>query len=197
MDGAEGLAWIAMIVLALVLLAVGALCYAVALYNGLVQVRHQVDQAWANIDVLLRQRHDELPALIAVVSRYTAHERGLLGDLTDLRARARAAGSDGERLAAEQALSSRVPALLALAQGQPSLRPDASFGALQARIAALEDQIARRRSFYNDAVTLNNLRRESFPDRLFARFAGLVPRPSFRAVTTERVDANPAALRDR
>ena len=191
MDGAEGVAWTAMIVLALVLLAVGALCYAVALYNGLVQVRHQVDQAWANIDVLLRQRHDELPALIGAVTAYTTHERGLLEHVTALRAQASKVRAGGpERLATEQALSRGVARVLAVAEAQPVLRADPLFRDLQARIAALETQIAQRRSFYNDAVTLNNVRRESFPDRLFAPLAGLVPRPLFAIDASDRADVD-------
>ena len=183
--------WTALVALGLVLLAVGVVAYAVALYNGLVQVRHQVDQAGSNIDVLLRQRHDELPALIGAVAGYAAHERGLLGEVAALRAQARAGSADSAgRLAAERALSRGVVHLLAVAQAQPALRADPLFRELQARIAALESQIAQRRSFYNDAVNLNNVRRESFPDRLFAPLARLQTRPLFTIDPVERNDVD-------
>ena len=192
--GPSAIASTAVIALGLALAAVGVLAYAVALYNGLVQVRHQVDQAWANIDVLLRQRHAELPALIAAVAAYSVHEHGLLERVTALRSQARDAASSADRLAGERALSRGVAQLLAVAERQPALRAQPLFGELQARIAALESQIAQRRAYYNDAVNLNNVRRESFPDRLLAPLARLVPRPLFVADAHERADVDIGAL---
>ncbi|MEO6409785.1 MAG: LemA family protein [Burkholderiaceae bacterium] len=187
----DAMAWTAAIALGGVLLAAGVLAYAVALYNGLVQVRHQVDQAWANIDVLLRQRHDELPALIGAVAGHAAYERALLERVTTLRAQVSAGGADVPgRLASEQMLSSGVVQLLAVAENQPTLHADASFRKLQARASALESQIAQRRNFYNEAVSLNNVRRESFPDRLFAPLARLVQRPLFTADEPDRADVD-------
>jgi len=92
------MAWIAVLVLVLVLIAVGVLVQVVFIYNALVQVKHQVDQAWANIDVLLRQRHDELPKLVDAVKGYLTHERTLLEDVTALRTRALAPGAGAQRL---------------------------------------------------------------------------------------------------
>ena len=174
-----------------------------ALYNGRVQVRQQVDQSWANVDVLLRQRHDELPKLIAAVTAYTAyaahtaHERGLLERVTGLRAQAAAGGSGAQRMAGEQALSAGVSQRLAVAERYPALRASELFMALQSRISALEDQIAHRREFYNAAVNLNNVRREEFPDRLFAAYARLVERPLFVADAGDRADVDVSARADR
>src|SRR3954464_12779090 len=101
------MALLAVILFPLLLLAFAAVAYGIAIYNGLVQVKHQVDQAWANIDVLLKQRHDELPKLVDAVKGYLTHERGLLEDVTALRVRAQAQASDSahQRVAAEEALS--------------------------------------------------------------------------------------------
>ena len=190
------MAWIAVVLLLLVLVAIAVAAQAVALYNGLVQVKHQVDQAWANIDVLLKQRHDELPKLVAAVKAYATHERGLFEEITALRAQAQASRSADERVAAEAALTRDVSKLLAVAENYPSLRASEVFLDLQRRISALEEQIARRREFYNAAVNLNNVRLEEFPDLLLANAAGLVRKPLFEAQDAERADVDiGAALR--
>jgi LemA protein len=190
------MAWIAVVLLVLALVAIAIAVQGVALYNGLVQVKHQVDQAWANIDVLLKQRHDELPKLVDAVKGYVTHERGLLEDVTALRVQAQASGSAHERVAAEEALSQGVSKLLAVAENYPSLRASEVFIDLQRRISALEEQIAHRREFYNAAVNINNVRLEEFPDLLLAGIAGLTRKPLFEAQGAERTDVDiGAALR--
>jgi LemA protein len=190
------MAWIAVVLLVLALVAIAIAVQAVALYNGLVQVKHQVDQAWSNIDVRLKQRHDELPKLVDAVKGYVTHERGLLEDLTALRVKAQASGSGQERVAAEEALSQGVSKLLAVAENYPSLRASEVFIDLQRRISALEEQIAHRREFYNAAVNINNVRLEEFPDLLLTGLAGLARKPLFEAQSAERSDVDiGAALR--
>ncbi|MFL6694172.1 MAG: LemA family protein [Ramlibacter sp.] len=190
------MAWFAVVLLVLVLVAIAIAVQAVALYNGLVQVKHQVDQAWANIDVLLKQRHDELPKLVAAVRGYATHERALFEEITALRVRAQASGSAEERVHAEEALSRDVSKLLAVAENYPSLRASEVFIDLQRRISALEEQIAHRREFYNAAVNINNVRLEEFPDLLLAGAAGLARKPLFEAQGAERADVDVgAALR--
>jgi LemA protein len=187
------MAWIAVVLLVLVLAFIAIAAQAIGLYNGLVQVKHQVDQAWANIDVLLKQRHDELPKLIDAVRGYVTHERGLLEDITSLRAQAQSGGSSHERVAAEEALSLGVTKLLAVAENYPALRASEVFIDLQRRISALEEQIAHRREFYNDAVNINNVRLEEFPDLLLTGLAGLSRKPLFEAQAVERADVDVAA----
>jgi LemA protein len=187
------MAWIAVVLLVLVLAFIAIAAQAIGLYNGLVQVKHQVDQAWANIDVLLKQRHDELPKLLDAVRGYVTHERGLLEDITSLRAQAQSGGSSHERVAAEEALSLGVTKLLAVAENYPALRASEVFIDLQRRISALEEQIAHRREFYNAAVNINNVRLEEFPDLLLTGLAGLSRKPLFEAQAVERADVDVAA----
>jgi LemA protein len=190
------MAWIAVVLLVLVLVAIAIAVYGVAIYNGLVQVKHQVDQAWSNIDVLLKQRHDELPKLVDAVKGYVTHERGLIEDVTAMRVRAQASGSGQERVAAEEALSQGVSKLLLVAENYPALRASEVFIDLQRRISALEEQIAHRREFYNAAVNINNVRLEEFPDLLLTGYAGLARKPLFEAQSAERADVDiGAALR--
>ena len=187
------MAWIAVVLLALVVACVGVAGYGVSLYNGLVQVKHQVDQAWANIDVLLKQRHDELPKLIDAVKGYLTHERGLLESVTAMRSRAQASQASSERVAAEEALSQGVSRLLVVAESYPQLRASEVFMDLQQRISSLEEQIAHRREFYNAAVNINNVRMEQFPDMLLTSLAQLVRRPLFETTDAERADVDIAA----
>ena len=179
---------------ALVMIAVALVAYAISIYNGLVGVKHQVDQAWSNIDVLLKQRHDELPKLIDVVRGHASYERELIEKITALRARTGSGGSDAQRLAAEDELSRGVGRLLATAEAYPDLKASKSYVELQSRISGLEEQIAHRREYYNAAVNLNNVRMEQFPDVLLIRRAGLVSRALFAAVENERIDVNVGAL---
>lgn len=187
------MAWIAVVPLALVVAVVGVAGYGVSLYNGLVQVRHQVDQAWANIDVLLKQRHDELPKLVDALKGYVSHERDLLESVTVMRTRAQATGAGTERVAVEEALSQGVSRLLVVAEGYPQLRASEVFMDLQQRISALEEQIAHRREFYNAAVNINNVRMEQFPDLLLASSVGLVRLPLFETTAADRTDVDVGA----
>lgn len=188
------MAMIAVILFALLLLLLALVAYGVALYNGLVGVKHQVDQAWSNIDVLLKQRHDELPKLIDVVRGHAGYESQLLDQLTALRARAGSGAADAQRLAAEDALTQGIGRLLATAEAYPDLKASAAYLELQRRISGLEEQIAHRREYYNAAVNLNNVRMEQLPDVLLVGLAGLSTRPLFVAQTQERSDVNVGAL---
>jgi len=169
---------------------VAALAYFVMLYNSLVQVKNNVDQAWSNIDVLLKQRADELGKLIDAVKAYLGYERDLLTRLTTLRTQVARGGADAARLAAEKELSAGVGRLLAVAENYPDLKSSGNFLDLQRRITGLEEQIAHRREFYNDAVNINNVRMEQFPDRLLVGVAGLQRRPLFQASDQDRSDVD-------
>ena len=172
-----------------VLLAIaGVAAYVATIYNSLVQVKHNVDQAWANIDVLLKQRGDELGKLIDAVKGYLTYERDLLTRLTTLRSQVARGGPDEYRLAAEREIGAGVGRLFAVAENYPNLKSSGNFLELQKRITSLEEQIAHRREFYNDAVNINNSRMEQVPERLLAGAAGLQRRPLFEATAAERAD---------
>ena len=174
----------------MLMIGVAVVAYGLILYNGLVQVKHSVDQAFANIDVLLKQRHDELPKLIDSVRGYMVYERDLLERITKLRAQAAAAPSDGERLQAEAQLSGSLGRLFAVAENYPDLKANQNFLQLQSRVSALEEQIAHRREFYNEAVNINNVRMEQMPGALLAPHAGLRRRELFQANAEERADVS-------
>ena len=149
----------------------GLLLYVVMIYNNLVRLKHNVSRAWSNIDVLLKQRHDELPKLIETCKQYMKHEREVLENVTRARAavaQAREAGDVGAVGAAETQMRIGLGNLFAVAENYPDLKANENFSFLQTRISQLESQISDRREFYNDSVNINNIRIEQFPDNIIA-----------------------------
>lgn len=159
-------------------LLVALAVYAMTIYNNLVRLKHNVSMSWSNIDVLLKQRHDELPNLIETCKAYMRHERETLERVVEARnrvARARQAGNVGALGPAEMALRAGLGSLFALAEDYPELKADETFRHLQTRISQLENQIADRRELYNATVNNFNVRQEQFPDVLLARNLGFQP----------------------
>lgn len=183
-------------VVVLVLTAI-LLAYGILVYNGLVTLKHNVAKAWSNIDVLLKQRHDELPKLVTLCRQYMLHERDTLERVTTARAAVFAANQAGDirRLgAAEGALRSGLGQLFAVSESYPELKADKTFKHLHDRISALENAIADRREYYNDSVNLNNVRIEQFPDVLIARWFRFAAHPLLEFSAAEKQDVDLKAL---
>ena len=184
----------AAVLLALVLLV---LLYGVVIYNALVRLRHAVDRAWANIDVLLKQRHDELPKLVEVCRQYAQFEQATLARVTEARAsvaKARAAHDVAALGAAEGALRSGLGQIFAVVEAYPELRANEHFMQLQSRITALENAIADRREWLNEAVNVHNVRIEQFPDLVVARLLGYTRQPLLQFASAEKADVDLKAL---
>ncbi|HEC73418.1 MAG TPA: LemA family protein [Methylophaga aminisulfidivorans] len=151
------------------------LVYLILIYNNLVTLKHNVSKAWSNIDVLLKQRHDELPKLVETCRQYMQYEQDTLEKVMQARQSVASAQQQGDISAlgaAEGSLRLGLGSLFAVAEAYPELKADESFQHLQARITGLENSIADRREFYNESVNINNVRIEQFPDVLLARFFG-------------------------
>jgi LemA protein len=156
-----------------VAVVLAALIYAVTLFNDLVSLRNGVAKAWANIDVLLKQRHDELPKLIETCKQYMGYEQATLEKVMQARAGVQQARESGDVSAlgpAEAGLRASIGKLYAVAEAYPQLKANESFQELQSRITGLESAIADRREFYNDSVNIYNTRVQSFPQLLLARW---------------------------
>lgn len=165
--------------------------YAIVIYNALVNLKHAVTKAWSNIDILLKQRHDELPKLVETCRQHMGFEQEVLQRVIQARsaaARAREAADVAGVGKAESLMRAGLGRLFAVAEAYPDLKANLGFQQLQGRISALEDQIADRREFYNESVNLNNVRIAQVPDILIARLFG------FRAATL--LQFNTAELRD-
>ena len=159
-------------------LVVVALVYATMMYNNLVRLKHDVEKTWSNIDVLLKQRHDELPKLVETVKQYMKHEQETLEKVMRARsavAEARQSGNVAALGPAEQQLRVGLGSLFAVAEAYPDLKADSSFQQLQGRITQLENGIADRRELYNATVNNLNVRIEQFPDVLIANSFGFRP----------------------
>jgi len=152
--------------------------YFILIYNSLVTLKHNVSKAWSNIDVLLKQRHDELPKLVETCRQYMGYEKAALEAIIKARSAVASAQmkSDMKALgAAETQLRLGLGNLFALAEAYPELKANQSFKHLQTRITALEHDIADRREFYNDSTNINNIRIEQFPDIIVAKLLGFKP----------------------
>jgi LemA protein len=178
-------------------LTVALIVYFVGIYNGLVGLRESVKVAWANIDVLLKQRHDELPKLVETCKRYMQFEQETLEKVMRARASISQASTSGNIAAvgaAEQQLRAGVGRLFAIAENYPQLKTDETFKQLQGRITALEESIADRRELYNDQVNLNNIRVKVFPDVLIAQKFGFPSAHLLEFTNEEKSDADVGAL---
>jgi len=169
------------------------LLYAVLIYNGLVQLKNGVAKAWSNIDVLLKQRHDELPKLVEACKAYMQFERDTLEGVMRARAGSQAAREKGDVQgvsAAENALRAGVGRIAATVEAYPQLKANQQMTNLLSRITALESEISDRREFYNEYVANNNCRIEQFPDLIVARLCGFREKVSlqFSAEDTQDVD---------
>jgi LemA protein len=172
--------------LALFLFVAGVLIYGVILYNGLVRLRNENDRAWANIDVLLKQRHDEIPNLVETVKGYMQHEQQTLLAVTQARAASISAASVGQKAIADLEVASALRGLFAVAENYPQLKANDNFLRLQSRITELEERIADRREFFNDDVNTYNTRLGQIPDVFVASLMGLKPREMFQVSDADR-----------
>ncbi len=157
------------------------LLYIVGLYNGLVRARNAVKNAWSQIDVQLKRRHDLIPNLVETVKGYVTHERGTLEAVVKARQQAiSATGGVEERAKAENALTETLRSLLALAESYPNLKANQNFLTLQEELAATENKIGFSRQFYNDTAMQYKNRIEVFPSNIFATMFGFQPEPFFQ-----------------
>jgi LemA protein len=153
--------------------------WVVTVYNGLVAMRQRVGQAFADIDVQLKQRHDLIPNLVETVKGYAAHERGTLEAVTQARNAAVAAQGPAQQAAAENMLSGALRQLFALSEAYPDLKANANFQQLQAELTDIENKLAAARRFFNNAVQEYNTGIQQFPAALFAGMFGFGPREFF------------------
>jgi LemA protein len=174
-----------------------AAVYAIVAYNNLVNLKHNVSKAWANIDVLLKQRHDEIPKLVEMCKQYMKFEQSTLEKVMQARAQvssAREARDVGALGRAEGALRAGLGSLFAVAEAYPELKSNEQFLHLQARISNLENAIADRREFYNESVNINNVRIEQFPDNIVAGMFSFKTARLLEFASAEKADVDVRAL---
>jgi len=152
---------------------------AVSLYNRLVRLRNNREQAFADVDVQLKQRHDLIPQLVEAVKGYMGHERGVLTEITEARANAMKATTINEKIAAENKLSTALDGLKVSVEAYPDLKASQNFMDLQNEISDIENKIAAARRFFNSATKELNVATELFPSNLIATLFNFKREPMF------------------
>jgi LemA protein len=169
----------------------------IAVYNGLVSMRQRTNQAFADIDVQLKQRHDLVPNLVETVKGYASHERETLDSVVKARNSAITASGPAAQAQAEQQLSGALGRLMALSEAYPDLKANTGFVQLQGQLEGIEDKLAAARRFFNNAVSEYNAGTETFPAMFFARNMGFSPREFFDIGAEQRtvLDAAPPTVK--
>ena len=157
-----------LLLLILLAVVVGAVLGLIGIYNSLVRLRNQVKNAWAQIDVQLKRRHDLIPNLVETAKGYMKHERQTLENITQARSRAMGAGSVGEKGRAEGALSGAISKFFLVVENYPDLKANQNFLAVQEELTSTENKIAFARQSYNDQVLFVNNKIQMFPSNVVA-----------------------------
>ena len=162
------------------------LLWMIAVFNGLIRLKNRTNEAWSDIDVQLKRRHDLIPNLIETVKGYAAHEKGLFEKVTEARARAIGAQGIEAKGKAENVLSGTLKSLFAVAENYPQLKANENFLQLQGELSDTENKIEASRRFYNGNVRDINIKIETFPSRIIAGMLGFKKREFFEAEAGEK-----------
>jgi LemA protein len=168
----------------LVTLAVGG--YIVVIYNGLIRLRKNIDESMGNIDVLLKQRSEEIPNLVDTAQEYMSYERDTLQKITSQRTEVQNASTPKQKAEADQQMRSMLGNLFAVAEDYPELKSNQQFQKVQQRISDIQDKISSRREFYNDSVTTYNTRINQIPYNIVAGLLGYTEKEVFEATEQEK-----------
>jgi len=175
--------WIAIVLAGLIL------AYIVVTYNGFISLRNRATNAWADIDVQLKRRHDLVPNLVATVQGYASHEKAVFEDVARLRSRAMELGQVQDRSQTEAEFAGAIKSLFAVAESYPQLRADQNFRDLQSQITEIEDHIQNARRYYNAVVRDLNTKREMFPSSIIGSLFAVAELPYFQVADDEREPA--------
>jgi LemA protein len=162
--------------------------YFVSIFNGLIRLKNNIEKSWSNINVLLKQRHDELPKLLSTVKGYMKYEKTVLTQITKARTEIMKAKNINEKARLNNQISEALKTIFAVAENYPKLQANETFRHLQNRISGLENEIADRREFYNDSVNVFNIRIHSIPDFIVARMMHYTKKELFRVKQSEITD---------
>jgi LemA protein len=163
--------------------------FLIGMYNGLVRLKVQCDNAWADIDVQLKRRYDLIPNLVETVKGYAGHEKGTLEAVINARNRAMTATSPADKAQAENMLSGALKSLFALSEAYPQLRAIESFTSLQSSLSEIEDTVQNARRYYNAVVRDLNTKIQQFPTNIFSNMLGFKVREFFEVTAAAEREA--------
>ena len=175
-----------MILIGFLVLVIAAIMYFIGIYNQLVQVKVNIDKSWGNIEVLEKQRFDEIPKLVKICEGYMQYEKETLQKVTEARTKFMEAKTPAGMAQASSDMAGALKTLFAVAENYPQLKADQNFVHLQGRVTALENQIADRREFYNESVAIFNTRIRQFPDMIVANMMGYMESEMYKVAEAEK-----------
>lgn len=175
-----------MILVFLLFMIFGVVFMLINIYNSLLVVKENVNKSWANIDVILKQRYDEIPQLIKICEQYVEFEQGMVNRIMSAREITIQGKSVQDKAAASSDLTSGLGGLLALGESNPELKANANFMQIQSRLSSLEESLADRRELYNDSVNINNTRIQQIPGVFLAGMLGMDRKEMFKVNESER-----------
>lgn len=161
--------------------------YFIQINNSLVLLKNQVQKAWSNIDIILKQRFDEIPQLIEIINQYLTHEKKIIEQVVLARMLYGQAKSENDKIKASQQLSGALGGMVAIGENYPELKSNANFVQLQSRLSELEEALAHRREHYNDAVTHYNTLIEQFPSSIIAQMGHYRTKRLFEVTESEKI----------
>ena len=177
-----------LVIFVVALIIIGFISWFFTVYNGLIQVKENIKKSWANIDVLLMQRSDEIPKLIKILKSFVKHEKKMFDNIMDARTSYLGANSVSEKAEADNQISEALKSVFALSEAYPDLGSNDNFLNLQERISGIENAIADRRELYNESVNNYNIRIQSLPDMFIANTLGLAQEEMFKVQENKKKD---------
>lgn len=179
-----------LVIFVVALIIIGFISWFFTVYNGLIQVKENIKKSWANIDVLLMQRSDEIPKLIKILKSFVKHEKKMFDNIMDARTSYLGANSVSEKADADNQISEALKSVFALSEAYPDLGSNDNFLKLQERISGIENAIADRRELYNESVNNHNIRIQSLPDMFIANTLGLAQEEMFKVQENKKKDVD-------
>lgn len=181
------MALLSILFFSIALIAIAVISYIIIIFNGLISLKNNITKSFSNIDVLLKQRSDEIPNLVSTIKGYMNHEKDIISHLVQARASMMRATQTSQKAQIHDDISNTLKSIFALSENYPQLKASDNFLKLQQRLSALENEIADRREFYNDSVTAYNIRIQTFPDLIVAKLLGYKePAQLFSATDEEK-----------
>mgnify|MGYP005729761431 FL=1 len=178
------------VIFVLVLILFSLISWFLTVYNGLIQVKENIKKSWANIDVLLMQRSDEIPKLVKVLKSFVKHEKKMFDSIMEARSFYLGASTVSEKADADNEMSSALKSIFAFSEAYPELKSNDNFLKLQERISGLENDIADRRELYNESVNNYNIRIQSLPDAFIPNSMNLAAEEMFKVVEKKKKDVD-------
>lgn len=175
-----------MLIIISIVILIGLFIMGIGIYNALIALKESISKAWSNIDVILKQRYDEVPQLIQICQQFVKYEKSIIDKIMAARDKMVSGKTNNERVDGHNELSSCIGGLLAIGEGYPELKSNENYIQIQNRLSDLEERLADRREFYNESVNIYNIRIQQIPDVFLAKLLGYQKESLFEVSLSEK-----------